>query len=371
MFLHPDEQALAVASLRNAWSDIGLPENEADKALAALGADLRAVVSTAVEREKGRKESLEADERSLRSELTSLAAALGEESALGASAGQPPLLAWRAVAAEAKRLRAARSERLAAREAAAGKLHSILVELSGGTPEEEATRSTLADSNEPAPDAPGGLTTALIERLQTRLVRLCPLCTRPPASSLCARPCASSQPHPPPATSCRRPANPTVPRASIASVLSALRLTRLSSCSACARPRRATPPLSSTVSRRVTRRVPRHAFLPVPLGHEAFLSTEFVWPASEIRLSSSRIRVNLYLTTYDPPAPAAVSLGATRKVLESLEARLDHLREEKGRRLYVLCQVSQTAAVVVVVVVVVVGVVVVAVAVAVAVRGQG
>jgi hypothetical protein len=170
--LSADEQAIAVASLRNSWSDIGMPEAEAEQALTALCAELRLVLNSTVEREQDRKEALQADERAMRSELTSLAAALGEEAALGASAGQPPLLAWRSVAAEAERLRAARTERWAAREATASHLHAILIELSGGTAEENRIRSTPPDAHEPKPDAPGGLTLALIDRLQTRLVRV-------------------------------------------------------------------------------------------------------------------------------------------------------------------------------------------------------
>jgi len=292
--LFPDEQAIAVATLRGAWSDIGLPEKEADEALSALCAELRAVVGTAVEREKGRKASLEADERSLRSELSSLAAALGEEAALSASAGQPPLLAWRAVAAEAERLRAARSERLAAREAAAGKLHTILVELSGGTPEEAATRGSPADANEPAPDAPGGLTTALVERLQTRLVRALSSIPAPPSLCLLCLPTAA--PH----------SSPLLPA-----------LARFVRVSLLPPP----PPHHRTHHRQATAEAERAARLD---------------RIGALRSALEEIVELLGMREAETSEPAAAeyatSAGATRKALEAIEARLDHLREEKGRR---------------------------------------
>lgn len=246
--LHPDEQAIAVASLRSSWADIGMPEKEAEEALATLCAELRLVVSTAVEREKRRKDELEAEEKAMRSELSSLAAALGEEAALDASAKQPPLVAWRAVSAEAERLRAKQAERLAHRRTAVEQLHAILIELNTGTPEEDKLRAVLPDASEPTAEAPGGLTIALLERLQSRLAE--------------------------------------------AETIRSARVERMDA----------------------------------------------------LRASLEEIIDNLGMREAEQSDTACAeyhpSVGATHRALSALEARLDHLREEKARRLHVLNQCS-------------------------------
>eukprot|EP00967_Tisochrysis_lutea_P117536 scaffold190141_cov30-Tisochrysis_lutea.AAC.3 len=292
--LHPDEQAIAVASLRSSWADIGMPEKEAEEALATLCAELRLVVSTAVEREKRRKDELEAEEKAMRSELSSLAAALGEEAALDASAKQPPLVAWRAVSAEAERLRAKQAERLAHRRTAVEQLHAILIELNTGTPEEDKLRAVLPDASEPTAEAPGGLTIALLERLQSRLVS------------------PGSGPH----------------------------------------WRRCTPALFA--------RSHRHGacLSTASEGHAHHLQCPFPYLQAEaetirsarvermdaLRASLEEIIDNLGMREAEQSDTACAeyhpSVGATHRALSALEARLDHLREEKARRLHVLNQCS-------------------------------
>jgi len=167
--LPTDEQQIALASLRTAWSEIGLPHAEAEEAITKLADELRSVLSRTVEGEQARKAQLTADEASLRGELSALSAALAEPASPGTSSSEPPLLRYRAVISEVERLRALRDERAAQRSAAASSLHAILLELSTGTQEEEQTRSTAADADEPAPEGAGGLTVELVHRLRQRL----------------------------------------------------------------------------------------------------------------------------------------------------------------------------------------------------------
>ena len=167
--------SIDIAPLAELHEGVGLPADERDSEMKALQDKFTEIMRTAVEEASARYDAMRAEVPDLQQKLAQLTDVVGADSATAAFAegtdeNAMALVPKRhALASAIEAADSVRTERLERRQAMESKIGEVRAELDGddGEAREAAERRTSAPL--PAADAKGGLTEALIGRLQRRL----------------------------------------------------------------------------------------------------------------------------------------------------------------------------------------------------------
>ena len=162
----------AVKSLKAAWDDIGMPDQEQKQEIQNLQNQLRNMLKKEVETQQGRREQIAQDIQAMKVELAETTLILGEKQVQHENEEQqqedpqnqtPPLLEYRALHQKAEALRKERGARASQRQSKETRLATIFDELYG------PGNDIQSDQEAVEPDAPGGLALPLIGRLCERV----------------------------------------------------------------------------------------------------------------------------------------------------------------------------------------------------------
>ena len=159
-----------LAPLADLHAAVDLPLAERDEITAQVHADIQAVVERITAAEQARFDAMREELPAMRDELKQLAAAMGADAVpdIGSESDLKLVPQHRNLTTAVEGARALRAQRLEQRTDKEAKIAVIRAELDGDGGH-EAGEETPAPKKEPDVDAPGGLTLALLGRLQARL----------------------------------------------------------------------------------------------------------------------------------------------------------------------------------------------------------
>lgn len=157
---------LSLSPLGGLWQSVGLPPDEREAATAVLHEELKAHLEQVIQTATERFNLMRAEVPEMQAQLAQLAEVLGTEAKAIGAEGEALVPQHRKIEAAVKEAGALRAERLESRVGIEAKLQALFAELDG---EDGEARERRNSAPLPAADVAGGLTEALIGRLQRRL----------------------------------------------------------------------------------------------------------------------------------------------------------------------------------------------------------